>query len=85
MTDSTNKPPKHARRLMAVDAVPESMRDDCLLPWDETATICGLKDAEYCREVLTKAGVPLVHVSARRKLPRYGDVKAYLKSRTVAA
>jgi hypothetical protein len=86
MTISNDKP-KRKRRLVAVDELPDDMRDHALVDWPTATRVCGLNDPEYCRQILTKAGVPMVQVSARRCLPTWGDLKAYLKSksRTVAA
>lgn len=83
---STIEKPKRERRLVALDSLPDDMRDHALVDWPTVTTMCGLRDIEYCRELITKAGVPLVHVSGRRRLPTWGALREYLKSReTVAA
>jgi hypothetical protein len=73
------------KHLVAVETLPEDMREHALVDWATAARICGYKDIEYCREVITKAGVPLVQLSERRRLPTWGALRAWLKSRESAA
>jgi hypothetical protein len=71
-------------RLAAIDALPNEMQDHALVDWQTVANIIGSKDVAYARETLTRAGVPLVHVSERRRLPRWGALREFLKSREKA-
>jgi hypothetical protein len=77
MDTQTAKP----ARLAAIDALPNEMQDHALVDWETVANLLNNKDREYAREIVTKAGVPLVHVSDRRKLPRWGALRAWLLSR----
>ena len=72
-------------RLAAIEALPPEMQDFALVDWETVALLTGNLDREYAREILVAAGVPLVHVSARRKLPRWGALRAWLVSRERAA
>jgi hypothetical protein len=71
-------------RLAAIEALPEDMQDHALVEWATVATLCGYKNVEHCREIVSKH-VPLVHMSERRKLPTWGKLREYLKSREAAA
>jgi hypothetical protein len=73
-------------KLEAIRALPDDMRDSALVDWQTATILCSLKDVEHCRDVLKEAGLPLVELTARRKLPTWGALKALLKSReTIAA
>jgi hypothetical protein len=67
--------------MEVIDSLPPSMRDDALVPWKDAAALCGYGDPEYCRKIITEAGVPLVNLSERRRLPRWGALREYLRSR----
>lgn len=77
MSKQAHKP----ARLAAIEALPTVMQDDALVDWETVAALANLRDPEYVREMVIEAGVPLVHVSARRKLPRWGAVREWLRSR----
>ena len=68
-------------RLAAIEALPTTMQDDALVDWPTVKALCNFADTEYTRKVITKAGVPLVELSPRRKLPRWGALREYLRSR----
>ena len=68
-------------RLAAIETLPNEMRDHALVDWQTVANLLGAKDIEHCREVVTKAGVPLVEISERRRLPRWGSLREFLNSR----
>jgi hypothetical protein len=68
-------------RLKEIEALPEAMRDDALVPWKTVAQICGADDVEYCRENLLRSGLKVVELSERRKLPRLGTLRAFLRER----
>ena len=70
-----------AARLAAIDALPGAMQDEALVDWQTVAAIIAKKDT---RKLVIEAGVPLVQVSARRKLPRWGSLREWLKSREMA-
>ena len=74
-----------AGRLAVIEALPEQMQDHALVDWETVATICNYKDLETVRNNLKEAGVALVKVSERKKLPTWGALKDFLKSREVAA
>jgi hypothetical protein len=76
----TDKP----TRLAAIEALPTEMQDDALVDWPTVATILGNKDVEYAREIVTKAGVPLVHLSERKKLPRWAALRDFIRGRETA-
>jgi hypothetical protein len=78
---STTRP----ARLAAIDALPNEMQDHALVDWQTVANLLANKDIEYARALVTAAGVPLVHVSERRKLPRWGALREWLRSREHAA
>lgn len=77
MTDTQAKP----ARLLAIDTLPTEMQPFALVDWQTVATVTGLRDVEHARETITAAGVPLVHLSERRKLPRWGVLRDFLISR----
>ncbi len=68
-------------RLSEIERLPAEIRDHCLVDWKTVATILGAKDIEHARNVITEAGVPRVHVSERRKLPRWGALRQFITSR----
>ncbi len=74
-----NKPP----RLAAIDALPNEMQDHALVDWPTVAVIIGSKDVANTREMISRV-VPLVHVSERRRLPRWGALKEFLRSRELS-
>ncbi len=62
------------------------MQDNALVDWPTTAVILGYKDVETAREIITDAGVALVHVSERRKLPTWatsGALRAFIQARAI--
>jgi hypothetical protein len=71
-------------RLAAIEELPGEMQEYALVDWETVAVVTGNKDVEYAREELTKAGVPLVQVSARRRLPTWASLREFLKSREIA-
>lgn len=77
MTNATTKP----ARLVAIDSLPAEMQPFALVDWATVATVTGSSDAEYTRETFMAAGLPVVHLSARRKLPRWGALRDFLISR----
>jgi hypothetical protein len=68
-------------RLAAIAELPSDVQDFCLLDWKTVAAIIGAKDVEHARDIVINAGVPLVHVSERRKLPRWGSLRKFIKDR----
>ncbi len=72
-------------RLAAIEALPTEMQDHALVDWPTVANILGMKDVEYARETVAAAGVPLVHVSGRKKMPRWGAFRDWLRSREQVA
>lgn len=72
-------------RLAAIESLPEDMQDRALVDWATVAIVCAYDDVEHCREIVTKAGVPLVHISERRRLPTWGALRDWLKSRESVA
>ncbi len=71
-------------RLATIDALPDDMQANALVDWATVAAVCGYADVEYCREIISKQ-VPLVHLTARKKLPAWGDLRSYLESRKSVA
>ncbi len=68
-------------RLAAIEALPNEMQDYALVDWPTVALLFGYKDIEYARETLTQAGVPLVQLSDRKRLPRWGTLRDFIISR----
>jgi hypothetical protein len=68
-------------RLAAIEALPNEMQDYALVDWGTVALLMGNKDVAYARETLQQAGVPLVRVSERRQLPRWGSLREFLRAR----
>jgi hypothetical protein len=64
-----------------IEQLPSEVSDFQLVDWKTVAKLLGSKDVEHCRRIVTQAGVPLVHVSERRKLPRWGELKRFIRSR----
>lgn len=74
------KPP----RLAAIEALPADMQDYALVDWETAALVLNSKDPEHTRETLKKAGLPVVDLGGRRKLPTWGNLRALIKSRQAA-
>ena len=70
-----------AVRLAAIEALPDQMHHFALLDWPTVAALLNKKDIEHTRELITAAGVPLVHVSDRRKLPTWGAIREFIRTR----
>jgi len=68
-------------RLAAIEALPDTMQDHALVDWATVKVVCNFEDTEHCRSTLIALGLPLVELSPRRKLPRWGDLRALLESR----
>src|SRR5262249_55148313 len=68
-------------RLAAIEALPTTMQDDALVDWPTVKVLCNFADTEHARKIITGAGVPLVDLSPRRKLPRWGALREYIRSR----
>jgi hypothetical protein len=72
-------------RLASIEALPADIREHALVDWRTVAAILGSDDVKHTRDVVTKAGVPLVRLTERRALPRWGALRDFLKSREQAA
>jgi hypothetical protein len=68
-------------RLAAIEVLPDEMQDNALVDWKTVAVLLGFSDVEYARETVTAAGLPLVHVSGRKKLPRWGALRDFIRQR----
>ena len=68
-------------RLAAIEALPHEMQDHALVDWATVANLLDKKDIVHAREIVTNAGVPLVHVSDRRKLPTWGALRKFIQTR----
>jgi hypothetical protein len=68
-------------RLAAIEALPHEMQDHALVDWPTVAALLNKKDVVDTRELITAAGVPLVHVSDRRKLPTWGAIREFIRTR----
>ena len=68
-------------RLAALEGLPDETRDHALVDWRTVTTLLGMKDVEHARKTLIDAGLPLVHVSERRRLPRWGTLRRWIESR----
>jgi hypothetical protein len=68
-------------RLAAIEALPDQMQDHALVVWATVANLLDKKDVQHARELITAAGVPLVEVSTRRRLPTWGAVRQFIMSR----
>lgn len=69
------------KRLAAIEALPDVMQDDALVDWPTVAALIDYRDVEYVRHMVSEAGVPLVQVSERRRLPRWGELRKWIRSR----
>jgi hypothetical protein len=67
-------------RLAAIEALPNEMQQHALVDWPTVALLLGMKDVDYAREIVTAADVPLVHVSDRRKLPTWGELRRFIEA-----
>ena len=65
-------------RLAAIEALPDQMQDHALVDWQTVADLLDKKDIQHAREIVTNAGVPLVHVSGRRKLPTWRALREFI-------
>lgn len=68
-------------RLVAIDSLPAEMQPYALCDWATVAAVTGLRDVEHARETFLAAGLPVVHLSSKRKLPRWGVLRDFLISR----
>lgn len=68
-------------RIAEIETLPPELQAHALLDWRTVAAILNFRDIEHARETVINAGVPLVHVTAHRKLPRWGTFKTYLENR----
>jgi hypothetical protein len=68
-------------RLAAIEALPHEMQEHALVDWRTVALLLDKKDVDHAREIVTNAGVPLVHVSDRRKLPTWGAIREFIRTR----
>jgi hypothetical protein len=68
-------------RLAAIEALPDQMQDHALVDWRTVANLLDKKDVEHARKLITAAGVPLVEVSTRRKLPTWRELRKFIESR----
>lgn len=68
-------------RLAAIEALPREMQDHALVDWPTVAALLNKKDVVDTRELITAAGVPLVEVSTRRKLPTWRELRKFIESR----
>jgi hypothetical protein len=57
------------------------MQDHALVDWPTVAALLNKKDVVDTRELITAAGVPLVEVSGRRKLPTWGALRNFIQRR----
>jgi hypothetical protein len=72
-------------RLAVIKALPHEMQDHALVDWPTVASLLSCKDVEHTRETLIAAGVPLVHVTGRKRLPRWGALREFRRARERAA
>ena len=68
-------------RLAAIGALPVDVQEHCLVDWRTVATILACKDVEHARRIVVAGGVPLVEISERRRLPRWGALKKFIAGR----
>lgn len=77
MSQNTSRP----TRLVEIESLPPEMADFALVDWKTAAWLTGNADVETAREMIIDAGVPLVHLNSRRKLPRWGVLREFLLKR----
>jgi hypothetical protein len=68
-------------RLAAIEALPNEMQEHALVDWATVAILLNHRDIDYAREIVTAAGVPLVYMSERRKLPTWGALRKFIQTR----
>ena len=64
-----------AKRLAVIEALPTQMQEYALVDWPTVAAMLSYDDLEQARKVLKEAGVPLVDVSSRKRLPTFGALR----------
>lgn len=57
-----------------------AIQDHALVDWKTTAMLLDMC-VPWAKKTLEKNNVPLVHVSQRKRLPRWGALRAFLESR----
>jgi hypothetical protein len=68
-------------RLAVIEALPADMQSFALVDWKTVAALGNFADVEHARSTLKAAGVPLTDISPRRRLPTWGDLRAFIESR----
>jgi hypothetical protein len=64
-----------------IAALPADLQDHALVDWRTVALILSCKDIENARKIVVNAGVPIVEISERRRLPRWGALKQFIQAR----
>lgn len=68
-----------------LESLPPEMQDWALVPWRHAATLLGFKDIRSAQEAVRDAGIPLVAISERKHLPRWGRIRGLIQDREAAA
>jgi len=72
-------------RIAVIDALPTEMQDHALVGMKDAAALLNVC-VPQARKIIRDAGIPLVELTERKKLPRWGALRDFLMSReTVAA
>jgi hypothetical protein len=74
------KPTQLTEALNAIGTLPPAMQDSALVPWKTVAALLGQEDVANVRKNLMAAGLPVVHLNERRKLPTWGALRQHLKA-----
>jgi hypothetical protein len=68
-------------RFSEIEQLPADLHDDSLVDWRTVTAMVGGRDIEHTRKMMLAAGLPVVSISARRKLPRLGKLREFLRNR----
>lgn len=71
-------------RFRGIQALPDEMSDYALVDWQTVAAMFGTC-VPTARKIARENGIPLVAVSERKRLPRWGSVRQFIVAREQAA
>jgi hypothetical protein len=68
-------------RLAEIQRLPEQLRDDALVDWKTITLLLSSRDIQHTRRTLLNEGLPTVELSPRKRLPRWGTLREFLRKR----
>lgn len=72
-------------RLAEIEKLPDTMRNLAVVDWPLVRILTGAPNERRARINVQNSGIELVAINGRKKLPRYGSLKAMLQPGTGAA